>query len=225
MDDRINAYLDGELAFDALDAREQERARALEAAIRTAAAAYAVVHAPDLTERVMERLPASPAGAEGADTPAPSRPRRDRGRRSLVDWLGSFIPSPGLAPRPALALAGFALVIGFVLGALAPLGPGSASESAVVEDAVPRVFVRFELEAEGARDVRLAGSFTGWEPRHELSPLGEGRWTVTVALEPGVHDYVFLVDGDEFIADPYAPQVSDGFGGYNSRLALLAPAS
>ncbi len=48
-------------------------------------------------------------------------------------------------------------------------------------------------------------------------------WSVTVPLEPGVHDYAFVVDGEQWRPDPLAPSVDDGFGGTNSRLALLPP--
>jgi hypothetical protein len=34
---------------------------------------------------------------------------------------------------------------------------------------------------------------------------------------------VFVVDGQRWIADPYASQVDDGFGGVNSRISLVPP--
>jgi hypothetical protein len=46
---------------------------------------------------------------------------------------------------------------------------------------------------------------------------------VDVALEPGVYNYVFVVDGEAMRLDPLAPRVTDGFGGSSSRLAVLAP--
>jgi hypothetical protein len=216
MTDRLNAYLEAELPFEALDANEQAEALALESAIRTAAGRFAGVRAPDLTDRVMAALPAEPSRAA-----VPARAGR------IARWWGALadrirFPDGGLAPRPALALAAFSMVVGLALGALLPLtqsaGPAGADAAAA-----PAIFVRFELEAEGASDVRLAGSFTGWEASHEMAPISDGRWSVTVPMEPGVHDYVFLVDGETFVADPWAPRVSDGFGGFNSRLALLAP--
>jgi hypothetical protein len=223
MGDRLNAYLEGELPFDALDANEQAEALALESAIRTAAGRFAGVRAPELTARVMASLPVEPSRGRVST--------RAAGRAAgwwakLADWFR--LPAGGLAPRPALALAAVAMVVGFVLGALLPAAPpagpaGAADASAA--PAAPAIFVRFELEAEGAREVRLAGSFTGWEPRHELTPLSDGRWSVTLPMEPGVHDYVFVVDGESFVEDPWAARVSDGFGGFNSRLALLAPGS
>jgi hypothetical protein len=86
----------------------------------------------------------------------------------------------------------------------------------------PQVFVQFRLDAAASR-VQLAGSFTNWEPRYDLRQSAPGIWTITVPLTQGVHDYAFVVDGQRWIPDPYAPQIGDGFGGTNSRLALMSP--
>lgn len=85
------------------------------------------------------------------------------------------------------------------------------------------MFVQFRLHAPDASTVGLAGSFTGWQPAHELYEVAPGIWTVTLALPPGVHDYAFVIDGERWVADPYAPGVRDGFGGTMSRVALLLP--
>jgi hypothetical protein len=228
MDDRIHAWLDGEIPFEALTDEERAEARALEARILAAAASMSRTATPDLTARVMAALPDAVPGRQPSvasrqpSVPAPAAVSAGARFRS---WLESLVPAGGLAPRPALAMAALALMVGFGLGTLmpratpaAPMGP-TADADAVV----PQVFVRFELEASGATDVRLAGSFTGWEASHEMTPVGPGLWTVTLPLEPGVHDYVFVVDGEHHVVDPYAPRVADGFGGYSSRLALLTP--
>jgi hypothetical protein len=218
MSDPINAWLDGELPLEELSAREQAEALALKSAIRSASARLTREPAPDLTARVMAALPP-------AREPAP-RPAVAPGYGVLAGlrtWLGSLIPPSG-SLRPALTLTAAALVIGFGLGRLAvPAGPANGGAGLVADAPDAQLFVRFELEAAGAEDVRLAGSFTDWEARYELTPLGDGRWSVTVPLEPGVHDYLFVLDGERYAVDPYAPRVADGFGGYNSRLALLTP--
>ena len=67
----------------------------------------------------------------------------------------------------------------------------------------------------GVRPLHLPSSVT-------LAPDGVDR-TITVPLTQGVHDYAFVVDGQQWVPDPYAPQINDGFGGTNSRLALLPP--
>jgi hypothetical protein len=225
MDDRIHAWLDGELPFESLSEDERVEARAMEARILAASARLEEARAPDLTARVMAALPDSAPGRQpSVPTPAVV-PVASRFR----SWLQSLVPA-GLAPRPALALAALALMVGFGLGTLMPratpadpIGPAATGTAAGADAEAPQIFVRFELAASGATDVRLAGSFSGWEASHEMTPVGPGLWTVTLPLEPGVHDYVFLVDGEHHVVDPYAPRVADGFGGYSSRLALLTP--
>ncbi len=85
-----------------------------------------------------------------------------------------------------------------------------------------RVFVQFRLQTSDATDVRLAGSFTHWQPEYQLHETAPGLWTVTLPLAPGVHDYAFIIDGRRWVTDPYAAAVQDGFGGSNSRITLVA---
>jgi hypothetical protein len=221
MDDRIHAWLDGEIPFDALTDEERAEARALEARILAAAASMIGTVTPDLTARVMAALPDSMPGRQPSVPVSAVVSARSR----FSSWLQSLVPAGGLAPRPAFALAALALMVGFGLGTLVPRATPAApmGPTAEADAVVPHVFVRFDLEASGATDVRLAGSFSGWEVSHELTPVGPGLWTVTLPLEPGVHDYVFVVDGEHHVVDPYAPRVADGFGGFSSRLALLTP--
>jgi 1,4-alpha-glucan branching enzyme len=82
--------------------------------------------------------------------------------------------------------------------------------------------VQFRFRSIEAMSVRLAGSFTGWKPEYELHQTSPGIWTIVLPLATGVHDYAFIVDGSEWVTDPYAPAVDDGFGGVNSRLAIVA---
>ena len=161
--------------------------------------------APDLTRAVMRDI------ATLEPSPAPRRPRvATRLLRAL--WAPREISF-----RPALALAGAAAVL--VLLAVPYVGrePGTGAGGQP-----PAVFVQFRLEAMASR-VQLAGSFTNWEVRYELREAAPGVWSVTVPLTHGVHDYAFVVDGRQWVADPYAPQIGDGFGGKNNRLALLPP--
>jgi hypothetical protein len=85
------------------------------------------------------------------------------------------------------------------------------------------VLVRFELMAPEASSVSLAGSFNAWSPAAiELVPSATpGMWTVTLPLQPGSHEYLFVVDGGRWIADPSAhAQVDDGFGQTNSVIVV-----
>ena len=164
--------------------------------------------APDLTAAVMsqiehlELLPAAPRGS------------------AWQQLMASLWAPRQVSIRPAYALASAALI---VVAVLAPtlLNDDGADEPLAGE---PQMFVQFRLEAMASR-VQLAGSFTNWEPRYELRQAVPGVWSITVPLTQGVHDYAFIVDGQQWVADPYAPQIGDGFGGTNNRLALPPPGS
>jgi hypothetical protein len=223
--ERIDAALDGELPLTELTAAERaevERIRAAAADLRSSLPAAR----PDLSSMVLSRI-----RELGLEYPRPAaNPQataiRSR-RRSLLDalWRPRQV-SFGFRPAWGLAAALLAAVLALPLGSLRDGGPAAVSTGEVLADATataeaPPVFVQFRLEAHGARDVVLAGSFTEWRPEHELVEIRPGVWTVLVALPPGVHDYAFLVDGEEWVADPAAPAIDDGFGGVNSRLALL----
>ena len=55
----------------------------------------------------------------------------------------------------------------------------------------------FSVVAPDAHDVFLAGSFNDWDPHATRMKLnGAGAWTAEVALDPGRHEYKFVVDGE-----------------------------
>ena len=164
--------------------------------------------APDLTARVMSAI----------DTLEPGSGRMSRG---IFSRLIAVLWEPRqISFRPAFGLAGATAILAvFTYAALSRPQPAQSFASQPVNS---HLFVQFRLDASASR-VQLAGSFTNWEPRYELHQSAPGVWTITVPLTQGVHDYAFVVDGREWVADPYALQISDGFGGTNSRLALLPP--
>jgi hypothetical protein len=164
--------------------------------------------APDMRAAVMSRI-------------ATLEPHPAMKRTGVLERLMTLLWAPReISVRPAFALAGAAAVVVLVVG-LSNNSPAPAPQ--IATGAVdPHLFVQFRLETDASR-VQLAGSFTNWEPRYELRQSAPGIWTITVPLSQGVHDYAFVVDGEQWVPDPYAPQIGDGFGGTNSRLALLSP--
>ncbi|MFL5539761.1 MAG: hypothetical protein ACJ8J0_12250, partial [Longimicrobiaceae bacterium] len=154
--DRIHAWLDGDLPFDALSADERAAARALGDAVEAAATHLRATPAPDLSARVMASLPqAAPRGLSVRLAAA-------------FGWLWS--PRPvRLTLRPAYGLA-FAAVAAAVLAipdhpTTKPSGgPGSPIAHAVSNDGAPPVYVQFRITVPDARSVALAGTFTGWKP-------------------------------------------------------------
>jgi hypothetical protein len=80
----------------------------------------------------------------------------------------------------------------------------------------------FRLEGRNAASsVWLTGSFNGWAgnpPGAIILTQGlDGAWTGSHDFTAGVHQYKFIVSGNEWIPDPSNPDgVDDGFGSRNS---------
>lgn len=93
-------------------------------------------------------------------------------------------------------------------------------EAEPIADTAPVVF---QLYAPTARQIELVGSFTGWQ-RNRLflqGPDAAGRWRLNVQLPSGLHEYLFLVDGQEWVPDPDATAYRpDGFGRYNALIEV-----
>lgn len=77
---------------------------------------------------------------------------------------------------------------------------------------------RFSLPAPGASSVAVAGTFNHWDRHSHLlaGPGPDGRWTITLPLPPGRYEYLYVVNGSEWVRDPSAPFADDGLGGRNS---------
>jgi 1,4-alpha-glucan branching enzyme len=78
--------------------------------------------------------------------------------------------------------------------------------------------VRFSLFAPSAKSVAIAGSFNQWDSEQDLltGPDKKGLWTITLPLSTGRHEYRFVIDNREWVLDPDAPSIDDGFEGKNS---------
>jgi hypothetical protein len=84
------------------------------------------------------------------------------------------------------------------------------------------VLVRLIVLQPGARTVQVAGDFNGWDPAQTpLEQISNAAWAVTIALEPGRYEYMYLVDGQKWVGDPFAVEQSDdGFGSRNAVLEV-----
>jgi len=79
----------------------------------------------------------------------------------------------------------------------------------------------------GARSVEVVGSFNDWR-RGALALRdddNDGIWHGAVVLPTGQHEYMFVVDGERWVADPLAGRyVDDGFGaGRQNALLIVRP--
>lgn len=101
-----------------------------------------------------------------------------------------------------------------------PMAGAPTRVTAANEAQEPTVFVRLVLLQPDAKSVSVAGDFNGWNPaRTKLERSDGGMWTATIPLRPGRYQYMFVIDGTQWIADPLAPEdAGDGFGSENAVL-------
>lgn len=155
----------------------------------------------------------------GLDDAIMARVRATRPQRAGV-WRWFLSPQP-LTVRPVVLALAATVVVALWTRAPAPVEPLSTAEVAAARPGA--MLVRFELLAPEARSVSLAGSFNEWRSEGIALVPGAtpGLWTVTVPLALGSHEYLFVVDGRRWIADPSAhAQVEDGFGQTNSVIVV-----
>ena len=196
-DTQLERYLSGDTSLDALPDALQSEERRLRALVDTVR--HHEPARPELFESVMQTVSTSA-------TP---------GWKRAVDWL--FNPreirvSPALA---GVALAAIAAAIILVPGVEVPTGDAVAGTTPEASGVV----TRFVFIAPEARSVSLTGDFVEWDadgiPLQQ--PQTNGVWTLDVPLEPGVYEYAFIIDGQEWRPDPLAmASADDGFGMENS---------
>ena len=211
MNDRVHRALDNELTTKNLtpeESAELTESRALFEAVLRSIPSEPV---PDLGPNVLRRIDAaqrSPAVTHEASGP--------------IGWLfASHRISIHVRPAYALALAAIlTLVIGLRDSSKDRATP---APTVAVSSAPGEVLVHFSLRAPNAQAVSLASDFSNWAPSYAMKRSEPGVWTIVVPLTPGVHDYSFIVDGEKWTPDPAAPATPDGFGGMNSRIAVIAP--
>jgi hypothetical protein len=157
----------------------------------------------DFASRVMERIDSAP----------PLSTPRQRAER-VFNW---FIRPRTLRVSPLAGLAAAACLL-LVMSLLFRQGddPGNRVPAGLSP-------VTFVLAAPSAREVAVIGSFNGWNAAGWTMTRdpSQGLWTLSSALPPGSHEYVFLIDGTTPVADTMAAlNVDDGFGGRNSVLLV-----
>ncbi len=206
----VHRYLDGELPFEALDDRAREELRRWEQ-LTTGASRLAEIRAPDsMADRVMADLP---------DTVARVRP----GWKRAASWL--WQPHTVRVRPLAAVLAAAAAVILLVLGPARSLvrTPDQLTAVPGPDAGIAPVYVQFVFDSDQAASVGVAGDFNGWDPAGAplRDPDGDGVWTAMFPLEPGVHKYMFVVDGKQWVTDPRAEaHVEDGFGMRNALITV-----
>ncbi len=76
--------------------------------------------------------------------------------------------------------------------------------------------VTFSVIADKGSSVYVAGTFNGWNEEVDKLSYGNGKYSVRLCLEPGRHEYKFIIDG-AWHADPECHEWShNDLGSVNS---------
>jgi hypothetical protein len=151
---------------------------------------------------------------------------------SLWDRLRAKITAPrtlewNFAGAMVVACVALVAVVGLVrfapertMEVPMPVVGSQAQTASLPSGQESKVFVRLVLLQPGARSVSVAGDFNGWNPAQTKLERSEGGlWTATIALKPGRYQYMFVIDGKQWVADPLAEEgAGDGFGSQNAVL-------
>jgi hypothetical protein len=216
MHPEIQRYLDGLVAREELTPELQREADRFDLWSRTVATLPRDRAPSWLENRIMVSLPAQPS--------APLTTR-------LTSWA---LEARRIRIRPiTVGLATAATAALLVLWPEPRVEDPSAfqapsqGEVVQVSNGSP-IFVQFVLAARDAKSVAVAGDFNDWQADGvTLRDIdGDGVWTGFVALRPGQHKYMFIVDGERWVTDPGAERhVDDGFGMQNAVITVAPPAS
>ena len=176
--------------------------------------------------RVMEAVRAQAWARTSSTDGAPPRVLPRTGHWLTRRHVVRVRPLAGLA-----AAAGFAGLVAATTLAFHGERGARGEASAPVVAATPAAdsqavrIVQFVLRVPGASSVSLVGDFNDWDLR--ATPLRavsrDGTWTVSLPLAQGRHVYAFVVDGEEWVADPAAPMApGEDFGVPNSVVMVGA---
>ena len=207
MNKELDQYLDGELDGAALQPDVKQEAEVWNAFLR------------DVRESGAQ---GAPVGLESLVLDSIQTEKRSR-RPRLIDW---WVDPHSIRIRPLIGLAAAAvLAVIFLLprDAVVPVVPSGAATT-IVDNEV--VYVQFKLEAPEAKSVAVAGDFNEWVPEVMLAdPDGDGVWAGRLKLSPGVHKYMYIIDGSYWVTDPHAERYTeDGFGRQNAVIAITGGA-
>lgn len=211
----LHRYLDGELSAEEMtellrlmeaDSRLKEEFIGLQVAVRTM----------EYAERLSP--PVSFAAEVMAKLPEPKVP--------FVKKAGDFLfRGRMLRWNMAAALATLALAV-IVISGIFESRNGIVQSLKKNESATPvnspgeasAVAVRFVFSDPKAKTVAIAGDFNKWKTDGSILKRRDGGiWTLEIPLNPGIHQYMFIVDGEVWVTDPHAGEYrDDGFGYRNS---------
>lgn len=168
------------------------------------------------TDQVMARLNASPKGLFARMREWIIAPR-------TLEW--NFAGALAVACVAVVAVAGLLrLLPERVVEVAVPAVEQTVKTTSANGGTEKAVYVRLVLLQPEARSVSVAGDFNGWNPLDTtMERAGGGMWTTTIQLKPGRYQYMFVIDGKKWIADPLAGEAAgDGFGSLNAVLDVTS---
>jgi alpha-amylase/alpha-mannosidase (GH57 family) len=86
--------------------------------------------------------------------------------------------------------------------------PNAPAQPKVVADPAheDRAAVQFSLPDRGYTSAALVGDFNGWsKDAHPMQKDASDVWTVTLSIQPGIYQYLFFVNGKDYVPDPGNP--------------------
>ena len=201
MDPRLQEALDGERDPGELTADQREAYYRL----TNAGTLLATTPVGSVADRVMAEIRATPLQVQQA-----SRTAR------TIRWLTRPL-AVTLRLKPlwtlGVAAAGLAAIL---------LLPGEPNQ--MLTPGAAEGVARFVGNFPGARSVEVVGSFNNWSrgSLHLEDENHDGIWNVTTVLPAGQHEYMFVIDGERWVADPLAGRyVDDGFGAGRQNSVLI----
>jgi hypothetical protein len=148
--------------------------------------------------------------------------------KSFLDRLVGWMTVPrtlqwnvgGAMAVAVVAILAVAGLMQLVPARLVEVPFSSPSAQPVSLESASTTYVRMVLVQPGASSVSVAGDFNGWNPdRTNMKRSDGGVWTTTIRLKPGRYQYMFVIDGKRWLADPLAAEdTGDGFGSKNAVL-------
>ena len=138
---------------------------------------------------------------------------------ALVRAVGVDGPIPDV-PGQRPAVASHRPVATSTETVVAPAAAG-AQRAALADAGARTAKIQFVLVAPTARRVAVVGDFNDWNPAAAPLAAEGGVWSGQLEVPVGRHDYAFVVDGEQWVRDPNAPQApADEFGAGYSVLVV-----
>jgi hypothetical protein len=201
IDSRLQEAFDGDRDARELPADQQEAYARLMNAVTVLSAKPPIT----VADRVMAEIRAMP-----------HQVREGSRWRRATRWLTRPL-AVTLRLRPAWTLGLAAAALAAIL-----LLPGE--REGVLTPGAAEGIAQFVGHFPGARSVEVVGSFNNWSrgSLHLRDENHDGIWHAAAVLPAGQHEYMFVVDGERWVADPLAGRyVDDGFGSGRKNALLI----